>query len=172
VAVANRANLNPTGDLTVEAWAKPGGSKSGAIVHKGGSSGNSVWQYRLSLTSSNRWRGTVFSGTTAYTVADPGTPSTTGWTHLAMTRSGSLLTLYVNGRSVATATIPGATNTSTGFFAIGRTGSSATDYFNGSVDEVALYPRALSSSRIFAHYTAGQAATGNTGTPLAAARGA
>jgi PKD repeat protein len=161
VAVANRSNLNPTGNLTVEAWVKPGGSKSGAIVHKGGSSGNSVWQYRLSLTSSNRWRGTVFSGTTAYTVTDPGTPSTTGWTHLAMTRSGSLLTLYVNGRSVTTATVTGATNISTGIFAIGRTGSSATDYFNGSVDEVAFYPTALSSSRIFAHYTAGQAATGS-----------
>jgi PKD repeat protein len=172
VAVANRSNLNATGNLTVEAWAKPAGSKSGAIVHKGGASGNSVWQYRLSLTSSNRWRGTVFSGTTAYTVTDTGTPSTTGWTHLAMTRSGSLLTLYVNGRSVATATVTGATNSSTGLFAIGRTGSSTTDYFNGSVDEVAFYPTALSSSRIFAHYTAGQAATGSTTTPPATARGA
>jgi PKD repeat protein len=174
VAVANRSNLNPTGDLTVEAWAKPAGSRSGAIVHKGGASGNSVWQYRLSLTSGNRWRGTVFSGSTAYTVTDPGTPSTTGWTHLAMTRSGSLLTLYVNGRSVATATVPGATNTSTGLLAIGRTGSSTTDYFNGSVDEVAFYPTALSSSRIFAHYTAGQqaATSSTTTTQQATARGA
>jgi hypothetical protein len=73
---------------------------------------------------------------------------------------------------VATATVAGATNISTGLFGIGRTGSSATDYFNGSVDEVAFYPTALSSSRIFAHYTAGQAATGSTTTPPATATGA
>jgi PKD repeat protein len=164
-SVANRANLDPTGDLTVEAWVKPAvvGTVGGAIVHKGGSTGNSVWQYRLSLTSAGKWRGTVFSGTTAFTVTDPGTPSTTQWTYLAVTRSGSLLTLYVNGVSVATAPVSGATNSTTGLFAIGRTGSSATDYFNGAIDEVAFYPSALSSSRIYAHYTAGQQlGTGST----------
>ena len=124
-------------------------------MHKGGSSGNSVWQYRLSLSSSGRWRGTIFSGSTAYAVTDPGNPSTTAWTHLVMTRSGSQLTLYVNGLSVATMTVTGVINTSSGLFAIGRTGSSSSDYFAGSIDEVAFYPSALSSSRVFAHYTAG-----------------
>lgn len=170
VSVANRANLDPNGDLTVEAWVKPAvvSTVGGAIVHKGGSTGNSVWQYRLSLTSSGKWRGTVFSGTTAFTVTDPGTPSTTDWTYLALTRSRDLLTLYVNGVSVAMANASGATNTSTGLFAIGRTGSSATDYFKGSIDEVAFYPSALSSSRIYAHYTAGlQLGGGSTTTTQA-----
>ncbi len=164
VSVANRANLDPTGDLTVEAWVKPAvvGTVTGAIVQKGGSSGNSVWQYRLSLTSAGKWRGTVYSGTTAFTVTDPGTASTTSWTYLALTRSGPLLTLYVNGVSVATAPASGATNTSTGVLAIGRTGSAATDYFKGAIDEVAFYPSALSSSRIYAHYAAGlQLVTGS-----------
>ena len=40
------------------------------------------------------------------------------------------------------------------------------------LDEVAFYPTALSSSRIFAHYTAGQPAFGSTRTPLATATGA
>jgi PKD repeat protein len=170
VSVANRANLDPTGDLTVEAWVKPTvvSTVGGAIVHKGGSNGNSVWQYRLSLTSGGKWRGTVFSGATAFTVTDPGTPSTTSWTYLALTRSAQQLTLYVNGVSVAVANISGATNTSTGLFAIGRTGSSSSDYFKGSIDEVAFYPSALSSSRIYAHYTAGlQLGGGSTTTTQA-----
>lgn len=157
VSVTNRSNLNPTADFTVEAWVRPTALNGvgGAIVHKGGSTGNPVWQYRLSLTSTGKWRGTIFSGSTAYAVTDPGTPSTTNWTYLAMTRSGSQLTLYVNGLPVATTTVTATINTSTGLFAIGRTGSSSTDYFNGSIDEVAVYPSALSASRVFAHYTAG-----------------
>ena len=157
ISVANRAELNPTGDFTVEAWVKPSvvGGVTGAIVHKGGSTGNSVWQYRLSLTSSGKWRGTAFSGSTAFAVTDPGTPAANAWTYLALTRSGGTLTLYVNGLSVATAAMTGATNTSTGLLAIGRTGSASADYFPGAIDEAALYPTALSSSRIFAHYTAG-----------------
>lgn len=157
ISVANRTGLNSTGDFTVEAWVKPAtvGGVTGAIVHKGGSTGNAVWQYRLSLTSTGKWRGTAFSGSTAFQVTDPGTPVVNAWTYLALTRSGDTLTLYVNGLSVAMGTMTGATNTSTGLFAIGRTGSASTDYFKGAIDEAAFYPTALSSSRIFAHYTAG-----------------
>jgi PKD repeat protein len=157
VSVASSTDLNPTGDLTVEAWAKPTALTGigGAILHKGGTSGYSVWQYRLSITSGNQWRGTVFIGGNAFTVTAPGTPSTSSWTYLAMTRSGNTLTLYVNGTAVATSTASGALNTSTGILAIGRTGSSSSDYFNGSIDEAAVYPTALTATRINAHYNAG-----------------
>jgi hypothetical protein len=155
VGVPNAVDLNSTGDLTVEAWAKPNVIGGGAVVHKGGSTGYSVWQYRLAMTSTGRWRGTVFIGTSAYQVTDPGTPSTSGWTHLAMTRSGSTLTLYVNGVPVSTATAAGALNSSTGILAIGRTGAANQDYFNGSIDEVAVYGTSLSPARILAHYQAG-----------------
>ena len=158
VEVKNAANLNYTGDFSIEAWAKPAviNGVGGAIVHKGGPTGNSVWQYRLSLTSGNQWRGTVYVGATSFTVTAPGV-ATTAWTYLVLTKSGSTMTLYVNGSPVASATVTGTINTNAGVLAIGRTGASATDYFNGSIDEVAVYPAALAAARITAHYAAAAA---------------
>ena len=157
VSVPDNNALDVTGDFTVEAWAKPTALSGigGAIVHKGGATGYPVWQYRLSITSGNKWRGTVFVGNSNITVTDPSTPSTTSWTYLVMTKAGSTLTLYVNGVAVATTTISGTVNTSTGILAIGRTGGSSTDYFNGGIDEVAVYGTALTASRVQAHYNAG-----------------
>ena len=158
VEVKNAASLNFAGDFSIEAWAKPTvvNGVGGAIVHKGGPTGNSVWQYRLSLTSSNQWRGTVYVGATAFTVTSPAV-ATTAWTYLVLTKSGSTLTIYVNGSAVASATATGTINTNAGVLAIGRTGASATDYFNGSIDEVAVYPAALTAARVTAHYAAAAA---------------
>ena len=156
VSVPNAANLDFGGDFSVEAWAKPNviNGIGRAVVHKGAKTGgNSSWQYRLSVTSANQWRGTVFVGNSAITVTAPGS-ATTAWTHLVMTKAGTTLRLYVNGVQVASATVNGTVNTSTGILAIGRTGSSSTDYFDGAVDEVAVYPAALSASRVAAHFAA------------------
>jgi hypothetical protein len=72
----------------VEAWVKPTvlTGQSQAIVHKGGSAGYSVWQYRLGLSYTNQWRAFVYVGDDAITVTDPGTPSLTEFTHLVLTK--------------------------------------------------------------------------------------
>ena len=157
VSVANNANLNLTGDLTVEAWARPSAldGMTRAVVHKGGTGGYPTYQYRIGLTSGNLWRGTVYVGSNNLTVSSPGIASTLGWTHLVMTRSGSTLKLYLNGTAVATATASGTLNTGTGTLAIGRTGSVSVDYFKGSIDDVAVYPKALSAAIIADHYRVG-----------------
>jgi PKD repeat protein len=157
VSVPSSAALNLTGDLTVEAWVKPGAldGKTRAVLHKGGTGGYPSYQYRIGLTSGNLWRGTVYVGSNNLTVTAPGTPSTVGWTHIVMTRSGSTLKLYLNGTTVATASAGGVLNTSTGMLAIGRTGAVSVDYFNGSIDEVAVYPTALSAATIAEHYRVG-----------------
>jgi PKD repeat protein len=158
VSVPNSSSLNLTGDLSIELWAKPGAldNTTRAAVHKGGASGYPSYQYRLGLTSSNFWRGTVFIGSDNYTVTSPSIAKANTWTFLAMTRRGSTLTLYMNGVAVATTTASASPlNTSTGVLAVGRTGSTSVDYFKGSLDEVAVYPAALSPARITAHYRAG-----------------
>ena len=155
LSVADNSALDMTGDLTIEAWVKPTvTNKSMAILQKSSGSAYSSWQYRLGVTSGGLWRGTVFIGGTNYTVTAPDPPSTSAWTYLVLTRSGSTLTLYVNGVAVASSTASGAINTSSGILAIGRAGSSSSDYFNGSVDEVAVYPSALSPAQIANHYSA------------------
>jgi hypothetical protein len=126
----------------------------GAVLQKGDNSGYPGWQYRLSLTSTGKWRGTVFVGSSNITVTDPGTPSTTAWNHLALVRNGQQITLYVNGAAAATTSFSGSINTSTGMLAIARSGATSDGYFKGTVDEVAIYPTALSAAQILSHYNA------------------
>ncbi len=154
VSVPSQAALNMTGDLTVETWVKPTAVQGGVAVQKGGSSGYSVWQYRLAMTSGGQWRGTVFVGSSAYAVTAPGSATLNAWTHLVLTRSGGTLAIYVNGTRVATASGAGTLNTTTSILGIGRSGASATNYFRGSIDEVAVYAHALSAQAVAAHYAA------------------
>jgi hypothetical protein len=77
------------------------------------------------------------------------------WVNWALVRNGSILTLYRNGTQVAQRTDLPATTTAniTGTLLA----SGGTDYpLKGNVDEVAIYPTALSATRIQAHYAAAQ----------------
>ncbi len=159
VSVPDNPALDSSGDITVEAWAKPGAlnGTTQTVLQKGDSSSDvgPGWQYRLSLTSTNQWKGILFVGTAQYAVIDfLDTPSTNRWDYLAMVRSGSTLAFYVNGQIVNMNSISGPTNTSTGILAIGRSGGYSNYYFNGSVDEAAVYGSALTASQIQSHYLA------------------
>ena len=156
LSIPDAASLNPTGDLSVEAWVNPRVVHSGVAVQKGGSSGYSVWQYRLAMTSGGQWRGTVFVGGTAYAVTAPGTGALGTWTHLVLTRSSGTLSLYVDGTLAATAASSGALNTTSSILAVGRSGASATSYFNGTIDEVAVYDHALTAAEVAAHKQRGR----------------
>jgi hypothetical protein len=74
------------------------------------------------------------------------------WTHLVLVRSGERLLLYVDGALVAHARLVGRVNDGAGTLAIGKAGDGSLDWFDGAVDEVALYPSALSSAVISAHF--------------------
>jgi len=76
------------------------------------------------------------------------------WTHLALTRQGDTLTLYVNAQSVKTTSVSGATNSTGAVLAIGRAGGDSSGYFQGSLEEIAVYAHALTPERIRAHYNA------------------
>ncbi|HLN78329.1 MAG TPA: LamG-like jellyroll fold domain-containing protein [Nocardioidaceae bacterium] len=169
IGVPSSPSLGVRGDFTVEAWAKPnrGGSLAGAVLQKGGSEeGFEDWEYRLSVTSEDEWRGTVFIGGDNVTVTDPEKVSTSEWTHLVMVLSDHSLRLYVDGSAVASTTIKGEVNTGTGVLAVGRAGSLSSDYFKGAVDEVAVYGRALDADTVAAHHRLGLA--GSRGGPRAA----
>ena len=156
VSVPSTAALNATGDLALEAWVKPSVVQSGVVMQKGGTSGYSVWQYRLGMTSGGQWRGTVFVGSTAYAVTAPGSAGTGVWTHLALVRSGSTLSIYVNGQLASSAPAPGVLNSTSSMLALGRSGASATSYFAGAIDEVAVYDHAIPAASVASRYAAGE----------------
>jgi hypothetical protein len=60
------------------------------------------------------------------------------WYHLAITRNGSLFTLWVNGVSESTGTFAGAIDSSGRFISIGGNESAAVISYNGNIDEVRI----------------------------------
>lgn len=63
------------------------------------------------------------------------------WNHLAISKTGSTLELYINGVSQGTRTLSQLTPVS-------NIGFGQSEYFNGSIDEVAIWGRALSATEI------------------------
>jgi hypothetical protein len=170
----NPAGLNISGQITLEAWVKPGASQGatariishgpptlsnflgtppdGAVV-----SGNEVF-LRIDDSGANYQVGSS-DGTTTNSASFPvpaGDLGGSSWVHLAGTYDGANWKLYRNGALVATAaSAVGALAVTNADWAIGATGNGWADNFAGSIDEPAIYNQALSASRIAAHYTLG-----------------
>jgi hypothetical protein len=79
--------------------------------------------------------------------------------HLVGTYDGTNLRLYVNGVLERTAARTGAVNDSAsgGTIAPGGWGTLPSPRYNGHIDEVAIYPTALTTTRIQAHFSEGTA---------------
>lgn len=88
------------------------------------------------------------------TVVAPWNPRLERWYHVAVTRSGSRYTLYIDGAQVATDTSAFCIPDPAAALTIGRAESIR---LNGLVDEVAIFHRALSASEIQAIFNAGRA---------------
>lgn len=156
--------LKITGDVTVEAWVKIGSYTSNAansggeqIVRSGdGTAETFGFGINPTGTLAFSW---VNSGTVNY-AASTGTVSLANATHVAVTRSGTTVTYYINGSSAGTSTVTSATGAG-GTFRIGSGGTTGTQFY-GTIDEVAVYKRALTSTEIAAHYTSGTTALAST----------
>lgn len=77
------------------------------------------------------------------------------WHHVVYTRSGTTITLYVDGVSRATGT-DSQTMSSSASIVLGS--NAGAFWFNGLIDEVAYYSTALGADRVLAHYNAAQQA--------------
>jgi hypothetical protein len=100
------------GDFTVEAWAYPisFAAERCVIAHWFGGS-NAATSLNINFASST---GNVVAiiaiGSTQYTLTSASAYPAGCWHHIALVRSGSTVTLYVNGASAATTTASGTTN--------------------------------------------------------------
>jgi len=95
------------GDFTLEAWVYPADttmSNSWGIIDARQTSGASAWMWDLDTYSSG-WLVRFYNGTS---YRSSGRVQAAVWTHLAIVRSGSTMTFYINGSSSGTATVSGA----------------------------------------------------------------
>lgn len=163
VGVGNTAMIEVRSGFTISAWVNAISSTGVQEVFAQGHSSNTVQGFRFGISS-----GTI--GFSARNDADGGVIQVTGgnfyvnrWQHLAVTKYGSLVTLYLDGVNVgSTSAGPSGTytfNTST----IGaiRRSNGTTEVFSGNIDDVRIYDYARTPEQILADMNAGHPAPGS-----------
>jgi hypothetical protein len=120
-----------TGDFTVEAWVYPNSLSSDWFIISASGTGGFFFGFSSTSTIGYGWgrAGTAWD----YRVASTATAGT--WQHVAVTRSGTSMRLFVNGTQVGvTQTISTAYDMSTTSTTVGSQG--ANYYLNGYVDDL------------------------------------
>ncbi|HEX5589220.1 MAG TPA: LamG-like jellyroll fold domain-containing protein, partial [Candidatus Limnocylindrales bacterium] len=141
------------GNITLEAWARP-------------------TTYPGDTALVGQWNGT--SGAMLYVTSDAGgrvhlwingasisatAPAAGAWHHYVGTYDGTNARIYIDGGLAAGPTpLAGPLTTAPRFLEMGTYNNGGGGKFNGVIDEVALYPTALSASRVQAHFAAGRQA--------------
>lgn len=174
------SSLNPTSAITVEAWANPtaGQFVEGNyryIVQKSYTSWvlEPYLQYGIALNDYGSNPKAVYFGVSIGGVVQTLVVNNAGWSygawnHIVGTYDGSNLKIYVNGVLVGSQAQTGSIDTYPtpvglgSYMALPKT---STYLYKGGIDDVAIYPAALSATRVRAHYLA----SGNTPEPTGGA---
>jgi hypothetical protein len=126
-AASNSAFSFGSGDFTVEAWIYRAASGAFPIFTNGPTSSGSFAVYVLSdVIRCDYYVGTSLAGTTTIPV--------NAWTHVAVTRSGSNLNVYLNGVRDNTTTT--SSNNTSSDLAIGRDWTNGSTYSNGYISSL------------------------------------
>lgn len=141
-------------DLTIEAWIKR--TSASVVTYNGGGGiifGSTSGGYIFYLGTDNRLHfgkaGTVAPGSA-------GTITDTAWHHVAATKSGNTMRLYLDGVLDSTSGLA-VTFSFSMPMAIGAEGDTSNSSFLGMIDELSVFNRELTSTEIQAAYNAGTA---------------
>lgn len=144
---------------SIETWFKTTSAVGGKLVGLGNKQtfASNVYDHMIYLGNDGRLRFGVYTGAFV-ALASPAAYNNGAWHHVVATQSSAGMRLYVDGALVATNTTTGS-QTFSGYWHVGGDYISASwpasptsDYLQGSVDETAIYPTALSSTTVAAHY--------------------
>lgn len=132
----NRFDFETT-DFTIEGWFYPLASLGGTVHLIGRSGTGASGGYRLAL---DNMRPRIFYSNAAnsWTATAPIASSEIGinrWTHIAMSRAGNVMKLFVNGKLLQVQVFSGTMNASTLGFTVGAD-SNSLEPFNGHIDSV------------------------------------
>ena len=130
-------------DFTVEAWVYRNaiGSEHNIAVTRS-SGGNDGWNLRINAANT-----ITFYYTGASSLSSTGTIPATTWTHVAVTKSGNTVRLFINGTIDGSNASFGTGNANTQPLRIGVDNSNAAGWFNGYIDDLRI-------TRGYARYTA------------------
>lgn len=141
LTVASSADLSlGTGDFTVELWAYANSATTwnGLVGNRTGRGGDNAWCIILSPANVVGW-GTIYFHTDGTPVLGTSAHvSLNTWMHIALTRSGTLMRMFLNGAEVGT--VNNSFNLSFSTLHVGSEGA-RTDQsspFNGYIDDLRI----------------------------------
>jgi Concanavalin A-like lectin/glucanases superfamily len=133
LSVANNAGFQfGTGDFTIECWVYTNSSATQRIISV--SSGSGLPYEFLLVNSTTNVYLDFFDGSTDISTGSNYVPQNQ-WAHLAITRQGTALKLFINGVVSGSSTNSTSLN-ATGSLAIGRYSPSSVQYFSGYISNV------------------------------------
>lgn len=165
--VWDQMNGDGPNTYTIETWIKTTTTSGGKIVGFGSGrpntgtnaySASGSYDRHIYMENSGRIRFGVYTGSTE-TIRSPQALNDGAWHHIVATQSSSGLALYVDGVRVGRSGVTTAQAYS-GVWRIGGDNLSgwpnqpSSSFFNGLIDETAIYPTALSQTRVAQHYIA------------------
>lgn len=173
VTVPDTPSLNPTGQITLQAWVYPtadsGGSDVVSVIATKETTSSS--QFEIARRNTNACsNGTgIPSGNFAFYLDGITLPNQCSgwvdggaflplnvWSHVALTYNGEEVEAYVNGANTRTIFTGSTLVTGTGLLRIGGR-IDGRGFWAGLIDELSLYNRALTGTEISAIYNAGSA---------------
>jgi hypothetical protein len=155
---ANTAFAFGTGDFTIECWVYTNSSATQRIVSTG-NLGGTPYEFVLVNTSSNVYVD-FFDGTTDNTTGS-NYVTQNQWVHLAVTRQGTALKLFING--VVSGSATNSVNlTAAGTLTIGRYGQAASGYFSGYISNLRIIKGTAVYTAAFTPPTAPLSVVANT----------
>ena len=133
-----------TSNFTIESWVYLNNSNGGGIVGK--QRGVSSWgEYVFASLSSSRYLffgcttgGESGSGWTMINLTASIAVPLQSWAHVAVTRSGSVFTLWIDGASAGNATSSSSITSGSGLLSIGSSKDSGALGMNGYIDDLRI----------------------------------
>ncbi|MEV6162692.1 LamG domain-containing protein [Streptomyces sp. NPDC052052] len=157
-AYSNRRHASPT-RFSVETWIRTTTTKGGRIIGFGNVTMQNSTQFdkHVYMRDDGRLVFGVYSGS-ARTIATTAAYNDGAWHHVVATQGTGGLALYVDGKLVASNAAYTSNQNYNGYWRVAGDnlsnwpGKPTSNFFAGQIDETAVYPTALSSAQVSAHY--------------------
>lgn len=127
-------HFDPVNDHTIEAWVRPSVSKRHTLYSFLLGSSGSDGHY-CAILSDGRVQAVYGTSNSWNTIATTGALSLNTWTHVAVTKSGNVVRIFIAGSLQVTHTLTGTPAPNSGVPVIGKDNSAEDRYFQGWIDD-------------------------------------